>query len=110
MPRRYRCQPDLALAAFARESGKAPGEPLAWAEAAAVLARVTPSFTSTRYGDPGYAQLGRLCAAEIRAGAADGAEMGVFERLKQPQREANLRAVLPEYLGFGLEAGILFIT
>ena len=31
--------------------------------------------------------------------------MGAFEFLKQPQREANLRDALDEYLRFGLEAG-----
>jgi len=30
--------------------------------------------------------------------------------LKQPQRESNLRIALDEYLRFGLEAGIFFVT
>jgi hypothetical protein len=36
--------------------------------------------------------------------------MGVFSYLKQPQREANLRTSLEEYLRFGLEAGIFFAS
>jgi hypothetical protein len=36
--------------------------------------------------------------------------MGVFNQLKQPQREANLRTALEEYLRFGLEAGIFYVT
>jgi hypothetical protein len=110
MPRRFRCQPDLALAKYAQEIGKSTADKLTAAEQEAVLARVTPTFTSVRYGDPGYAQLSRTCAEEIRTGAEDGAEMGVFQHLKQPQREANLRASLAEYLRFGLEAGLFFAT
>lgn len=73
-------------------------------------ARVRPSFNSLRYGDAAYGQLSRHCAAEIREGADDGAEMGAFHDLYQPQRVANLRARLDEYLRFGLEAGIFFAT
>ena len=72
--------------------------------------RVRPIFTSLRYGDAGYCQLGTLCAAEIKQGADDGAEMGAFHNLYQPQREANLRTRLKEYLRFGLETGIRYAS
>jgi hypothetical protein len=72
--------------------------------------RVRPVFTSLRYGDAGYGQLSRHCALEIRQGADDEAEMGAFHNLYQPQREANLRARLDEYLRFGLEAGIFYAS
>jgi hypothetical protein len=98
-PRRYRSQPDLGLKGIAD----------ALAQAAA-RARLTPVFTSLVYGQPGYAQLRLQCADEIRAGAEDGSEMGAFDFLKQPQREQNLRAGLEEFLRFGLEAGIIFVT
>jgi hypothetical protein len=110
VPRRYRCQPDLALAVLAHELGRASVDELTEVERAAVLARLTPIFTSVRYGEPAYAQLSQTCAEEIRTGAEDGSEMGVFSHLKQPQRVANLRASLGEYLRFGLEAGIFFVT
>ena len=87
-PRRHKCQP----------------------AAAADAARVRPQFTSLRYGDPGYGQLSARCAAEIRAGADDEAEMGAFHDLYQPQRETNLRVRLDEYLRFGLEAGIFYAS
>jgi hypothetical protein len=96
-PRRYRSQPDLALKA-------------ATPDEAAIQARLTPTFTALTYGQPGYAQLSRSCAAEIRTGAEDGSEMGSFDFLKQPQREDNLRGSLSEFLRFGLEAGIFFVT
>ena len=73
-------------------------------------ARVRPTFTSLRYGDAAYGQLSGYCAAEIREGADDGAEMGAFHDLYQPQRVSNLRARLDEYLRFGLEAGIFFAS
>jgi hypothetical protein len=47
---------------------------------------------------------------EIRAGAEDGSEMGVFCHLKQPQRETNLRIRLEEYLPFGLDPGVIYVT
>jgi hypothetical protein len=55
-------------------------------------------------------QLATACAAELRTGAEDGSEMGVFSHLRQPQREANVRVSLNEYLRFGLEAGIFFVN
>ena len=98
-PRRFRCQPDLALEGIIR-----------LAQQAAIRARLAPSFTSTHYGNPAYAQLSLACATEIRTGAEDGSEMGAFNFLKQPQRETNLSSSLDEYLRFGLEAGLIFVT
>jgi hypothetical protein len=95
-PRRFRCQPDLALTDVTDAD-----------ERAAIRARMNPSFTSDDYGHFGYCQISRACADEIRAGAEDGSEMGVFSFLKNPQREANLRASLDEFLRFGLEAGVI---
>lgn len=106
-PRRFRCQPDYALhlrAEFLQVDELDP------AEISAVQGRVQPDFTSSRFGDPSFSQLSLRCAAEITTGADDGAEMGVFYSLKQPQREANLRGALDEYLRFGLEAGIFYVT
>jgi hypothetical protein len=88
VPRRFRCQP--------------PDEATAGA--------VRPSFTSTTYGDPGYAQLTATCPRAISAGAADEGEMGAFHIVQSTQRVANLTANLDEYLRFGLEAGVFFAT
>jgi hypothetical protein len=98
-PRRYRCQPDLALQGITN----------AMAENA-IRQRIEPAFTSDDYGQPGYAQLKLTVPSEITAGADDGAEMGAFRFLQQPQREANLASSLDEYLRFGLEAGIIYVT
>jgi hypothetical protein len=98
-PQRYRCQPDSALAGVT--------DP---AEAELIRGRLVPSFTSLEFGEPAFAQLGDGCPIEVSTGAEDGSEMGAFSSLKQPQREANLLASLDEYLRFGLEAGITFVT
>ena len=88
VPRRYRCRP-------------APGDdPVA----------MRPAFTSLRYGDATYCQLDLRGPDEIRTGADDGAEMGAFHLLFEPQREKNLRLRLDEYLRFGLEAGIFYAS
>jgi hypothetical protein len=88
VPRRYRCQPD--------DTGSS--------------GRVVPQFTSVTYGQPGYGQLTPTCPAEISAGADDEGEMGAFHFLQQVQRVKNVRTSLDEYLRFGLEAGIVFVS
>lgn len=97
-PRRYRCLPDLVT----------QGLPTAQAKSERV--RVTPAFTSVSFSHPAYAQLRLSSAQELRTGAEDGAEMGVWNVLQQPQREANLHQALDEYLRFGLEAGVIFVN
>ncbi|MEL7333803.1 MAG: hypothetical protein AAFN12_16265, partial [Cyanobacteria bacterium J06560_2] len=75
-----------------------------------ILRQLQPAFTATTSGSPGYCQLTQTCAPELLTGAEDGAEMGVFNSLKQPQRAANLKASLHDYLRFGLTAGIFYMT
>ena len=75
-----------------------------------IMASLQPTFTSGFYGDPGYSQLSQNCAVEIRTGADDGSEMGVFYFLKQPQRQNNLQGNLKEYLRFGLQVGTFYIN
>ena len=36
--------------------------------------------------------------------------MGAYCHLKQPQRERNLRTRLEEYLPFGLDYGLIYVT
>ncbi|MFG3719418.1 hypothetical protein ACGF8D_16610 [Streptomyces massasporeus] len=69
-----------------------------------------PLFTSQRYGTPWYGLLADRCPEEIRRGADDGAELGVFHDLYRPQREDGLRARLAEYTPAGTDAGIFFVT
>jgi hypothetical protein len=113
-PHRYRCQPDLAIRELVDAEEKRLGRVLLDAEwkpfVDAVVPWLVPSFTSIRYGDPGYAQLHLDAPRQLARGAEDGSEIGVFCHLKQPQRENNLRTRLGEYLPFGLQPGIIFVT
>jgi hypothetical protein len=109
VPRRYRCQPDLAVEAALLEADQPKGsltEPETQAIALATQARVRPAFTARRYGQAAYGQLAGACPDEIRRGADDESEMGLFHDVFAPQREDNLTIRLQEYLRFGLEAGI----
>jgi hypothetical protein len=104
-PRRYRCQPDMVtqtvidkVADLNKRASLIASEEL----------RVRPQFTSVRYGNPGYAQLAVTCADEIKQGADDESEMGVFHELYRPQREANLRQRLQQFTPAGMHVGLLY--
>jgi hypothetical protein len=120
-PRRYRCQPeataDAAAEAAASEAlaadrtlTKAQLDAIRAAIRAEVVAALVPAFTARRYGEPAYGQLHRSAPAEIARGAEDGSEMGALCHVKQSQREDNLRLRLAEYLPFGLDPALVYVT
>lgn len=109
-PRRYHCQPDLV-----KQAADITAQNITNAQAKAAfiqleLDRVRPHFNSIRYGTAAYCQLARDCADEIKTGADDQSEMGVFHDLFQPQRETNLRTRLDEYTPAGMETGIIYVN
>lgn len=112
VPRRYRCQPDLAEE-DALDTAASAG-PLTAADMdrirTDVRRRVLPTYTDIRYGQPAYLQLALSGPVEIATGAEDGSEIGAYCHLKQPQREANLRQRLQEYVPFGLDSGLVYQT
>jgi hypothetical protein len=103
-PRRYLCQPDTALAKLT----KVKKAPLTDEEKLIEQMRLSPQFNSKRYSTPAYCQLAESCADEIKRGADDEAELGVFHNLYQPQRAANLRARLDEYTPADMDAGVIY--
>jgi hypothetical protein len=109
-PRRYRCQPQLATDTAVAEAEDAAGGPITAAERALIRSRIVrgmrPGFVAQSPSHPAYCQLRLATPHEIRAGASDEGEMGAYHQLAAPQREANLRIRLEEYLRFGLEAGV----
>lgn len=113
-PRRYRCQPQLAIDTAVAEAEAAAGGPIGAAERALIRSRIVrgmrPGFVAQSSSHPAYCQLRLATPPEIRAGASDEGEMGAYHLLAAPQREANLRIRLEEYLRFGLEAGIFYET
>lgn len=114
VPRRYRCQPSLAIDAAIEAEEESTGGSLSAIRRAEISDRIAawlvPSFTAVTSVRPAYGQLRRAAPIEIREGAEDGGEMGVWHHLHAPQRETNLRIRLAEYLRFGLEAGQFFET
>ena len=107
-PRRYRCQPDLVIVPIieAYHDG-AISEEEKDDKKELEQTRVRPIFNSFRYGTPTYCQLSDCCAEEIKRGADDESEMGVFHDLFQPQRMANLSVRLDEYLPARMDIGII---
>lgn len=110
-PRRYNCQPDLVIKAVEAKFDRheITEEERDRAQERERL-RVCPQFNSTRYCTATYCQLAETCAREIKRGADDESEMGVFHDLFQPQRSANLRTRLNEYIPAGIEAGIIYAS
>lgn len=88
------------------------------------VAQGAPLFTSTSFGDPGYAQLlptadqqrvappatGGTPQNSISAGAADGSEMGAYARDRTPIRARALSLKLQEYMPAGLVPVIIDVT
>lgn len=113
-PRPYRCQPDLEIRRVVEAAQAASPAPLTQPQidtlALGVARRVRPEYASEAYGQPAYLQLHVNGPKEIATGAEDGSEQGVFCHLKQPQRAANLRRRLEEYLPFGLESGLIYVN
>jgi hypothetical protein len=76
-------------------------------------------FTSTLFGQPGYAQLLETVDAAvlpgqanstIAEGAEDGSEMGAFAREKHPIKDRSLRIKYEEFMPIGLIPVIIYVT
>ena len=117
-PKRFNCQPDLAEQEaedqlIKRTEQVGLGRPSQAAiEQARKLAqvRIRPLFNSIRYGTPTYCQLAEACPVEIKRGADDESEMGAFHDLFQPQREANLRARIEEYVPARADVNVILAS
>lgn len=97
-PRRFNCQPELAMQQVAETERPAEKE------------RVVPVFRSETFGTATYAQLTETTAEEISEGADDQGEMGVYHHLYTHQRLANLATRLKEYTPADMEVGIVLVT
>lgn len=72
--------------------------------------QIRPRFTSRELGQPAFCQLRIDCPVQISAGAEDGAEMGAFHDLYQPQRAAALQRRLEQFTPLSLQASLLYVT
>lgn len=102
-PRRFRCQPDLAVAD--RLAQRAPAA-LAPGEEAAVRLGAAPVFLDTGLDQPTAAMLSARAPDAIRRGGEGGTEMGAFAAAGQAIRRANLASLFGEDLPAALEGAI----
>src|SRR5262249_7442517 len=65
-------------------------------------------FTSTVFGQPGYAQLAESAPEFLQRGAQNGAEIGAFNFLINPIKFDSLRAKVEESARLGLLPFSLF--
>ena len=65
-----------------------------------------PKFVSLHYGNPSYGLLSGDVPMAIWKGADNGSQMGVYHLLQETEAVRNVQLRVPEYLPFGLEAGI----
>ncbi|MFN9645970.1 MAG: hypothetical protein ACK6BG_12840 [Cyanobacteriota bacterium] len=103
LPRRFRCQPDLTLAAAQERKGST----LSPTEVATVVLAAQPLFLDESFDEPTCALLHPLCPASIREGGEGGTEMGVFGPAGSSLQRANLASLFDDFIPFGLEAAIL---
>jgi hypothetical protein len=66
-----------------------------------------PHFVTLRYGHPSYGLLSGDAPMGIWTGADNGSQMGAYHLLQETEAVRNVQLRVPEYLPFGLEAGIL---
>jgi phage tail-like protein len=102
-PRRFRCQPDMAI-----DMGSDPGSDPDHATLARL--RVRPQFVSLDPHGSGFLLLAATTPIEVREAAEDGGEPGCWNHLQHGIRLANLVNALPQFLRFGLEPGIFFLV
>lgn len=104
---------------FVRFSAYASGSVIPGAYASAVIPPGAPIFTSSSYGQPGYAQLletadasiaGGAAGASISSGAENGSELGAFSADLNPLREQGLLIKYAEYMPLGLAPVIIHVT
>jgi hypothetical protein len=67
-------------------------------------------FSSTVFGQPGYAQLAEPAPEFLQRGGANGAEIGAFNSLLNPIKFDSLRAKVDEFAPFGLLPIYIFET
>lgn len=66
-----------------------------------VLDEMSRLFTSRRFGDPHYATLSPVAPTTLHGGAENGGEIGAFNSLLTPIRQASLSKKIEEFLPFG---------
>ena len=103
VPRRFRCQPDLAIGAAAASKGSA----LTAEERTTAILGMTPALLDTSIDEPTLAMLHPRTPDGILLGGEGAAEMGAFSTTAAALRMANVRSLFDDYLPFGTAAGLI---
>jgi hypothetical protein len=106
----YRCQPLLALQNAAAELDLPDAADLPPAIRALVLIRTTPSFLSTAFTSPEYAQLRAGSSPAIVSGSSEGSELGVFCAWRGTDRQTLIRQIVNDFIPAGRNAAIVYLT
>ena len=85
-----------------RFSVRAPGSRVPHPYESHEIADTGSLFVSTRFGDPGFAQLSDAAPLTVVRGAENGAEIGAFSSEINPIKEDSLKTKVDEYMPFGL--------
>ncbi|HEX2854237.1 MAG TPA: hypothetical protein VHO24_13460 [Opitutaceae bacterium] len=75
-----------------------------------LLPSTTGFFTSTVFGQPGYAQLSEAAPESLQRGAENGSEIGAFSSLLNPIKADSLSAKVDEFAPFGVLPFTIFET
>ena len=102
-PRRFRCQPDLALSAAAERKGSA----LTASESDSIAAGAAPVFLDVGLAEPTVAMLDSITTDAIAMGGENDCEMGAFAAAAQRLRVHNVESLFDDYVPFGIEAGVI---
>ncbi|MFN3613690.1 MAG: hypothetical protein ACK4WC_03915, partial [Rubrimonas sp.] len=103
VPRRWRCQPALALAAAAQTKGAA----LTDAEAELVASAAAPVLLDRALSSPTLAMLHPLSPRGVALGGEGELEMGAFAGEAFGLLAANLEDMFLDALPFGMEGGVI---
>lgn len=68
-----------------------------------------PKFVSLQYGHPSYCLLSTDVPLAVWTGADNGSQMGVYYSLQETEAVRNVQLRAPDFLPFGLEAGIFLV-
>jgi hypothetical protein len=115
-PKRYLCQPDLALGAVdvevsrRKELSDSQRVALAPLLKATALLRVAPAFASMRYGSANYLRLSDCAGPELARGAHDESELGVYHDLFESRRQSMLGDRLAEFVPASRDAAVVFVS
>ncbi|MCH9684015.1 MAG: hypothetical protein K0V04_21455 [Deltaproteobacteria bacterium] len=104
VPRRYKCQPGLALHEAAQGQGLEPWQVLH------IEAETAPSWSSLRFDSPDYARLHPRCTPLVYRGAESGSSMGAHSGHAHPLRRARLESALTDATRFGMDTGVFFVA